>query len=429
MNRVPSSDATSARHAAVGLLTAVLEDRQLLSTILDAPNGPIAGLAPADRARAQRLATTTLRNVARADKCLGPHLRKTPPPYVRNLLRLSVVELCEDKAAAHGVVDTAVTLMRRRRKTARMSGMVNAILRKVALEGSDMWPSIPAQRLPKWLRGRLISAYGSDVVARIEAVHAMTPPIDMTVKGEAPAIEGSVVLPTGSLRLAQAGKVSDLPGYSSGTFWVQDAAAAIPARLLGAETGEAVLDMCAAPGGKTLQMASAGAQVTALDISDKRLARLKENLQRTKLSADVVTGDALEWRGGPFDAVLLDAPCSATGTIRRHPDLPFVKSKVDIRPLVELQRAMLNHALNLLRPGGRLVFCTCSLLPEEGEAQIDELLARHPNLKPDYAAMQADWLDDAWRVPQGLRLRPDFWADLGGMDGFFISALRKAESP
>jgi 16S rRNA (cytosine967-C5)-methyltransferase len=233
------------------------------------------------------------------------------------------------------------------------------------------------------------------------------------------------MLPTGSLRLAEAGQITALPGYAEGAWWVQDAAAALPARVLDPRPGERVLDLCAAPGGKTLQLAAAGAEVTALDISGPRLARLRENLERTRLTAEIVVADALHWQPDAlFDAVLLDAPCSASGTIRRHPDLPFVKTGAELPDLVTLQAALIDRALGFVKPGGRLVYCTCSLLPEEGEAQLEAALVRHAGLTVERP--EAAGIDTAWITAQGgLRLRPDYWANRGGMDGFFIVRLRK----
>ena len=235
---------------------------------------------------------------------------------------------------------------------------------------------------------------------------------------------GGELLPTGSVRLLDAGQVTALPGYDEGAWWVQDAAAALPARLLGDVAGLEVLDMCAAPGGKTMQLAAAGAKVTALDLSETRMARVTENLARTGLSATTVTGDAMEHEGS-YDAILLDAPCSATGTIRRHPDLPHARHGEGITELIGLQEAMFDHALRLLRPGGRLVFCTCSLIPDEGECHVEEALARHPGL--EVLPAEAPGIEDRWRSAEGgLRLRPDFWAERGGMDGFYMAHLRKA---
>ena len=405
-----------ARGAAVSLLTAVLEDGQPLNQVLDA-QGPMALLAPADRARAQRLAVQVLRQLERVDALLSPALRKIPPMEVMNILRLAVTELAGG-AAAHGVVNSAVELARRGNRTQHMTGLVNAVLRAIP-EGAVL-PG-PPQRLPRWLRQPLVHAHGRDVVNAIEAVHANMPPLDLTLRGgDAP--EGRT-LPTGSLRLAEQGQVSTLPGYSTGGWWVQDAGAAMAVALLGVKPGERVLDLCAAPGGKTLQLAALGADVTALDISGPRIARVAENLARTGLTAKLVTMDALVWTPDAlFDAVLLDAPCSATGTIRRHPDLPFVKDGSELPALIALQSQLFDRALGFLKPGGRMVFCTCSLLADEGEAQLAAALLRHPGLRvlPPMIA----GIDPAWITPQGgLRLRPDYWADIGGMDGFFMACV------
>lgn len=409
--------AGSARAGAVALLNAVLGEGRLLAQALDVPE--FAGLSSADRARAQRLATAVLRTLEPADKVLKPLLRKAPPLAVLNILRLAVVELAGG-AAPHGVVNEAVSLTRSGRKTGHLSGLVNAVLRQVP-EGPAL---TPVQKLPRWLRQPLVHTYGREVVTAIEAVQATAPPMDLTLRADALAPEGEV-LPTGSLRLADRGQVSTLPGYEAGGWWVQDAAAALAAPLLGDVTGLRVLDLCAAPGGKTMQLAAAGAKVTALDISASRMARVAENLTRTGLAAQCVVADALQWApDAPFDAILLDAPCSATGTIRRHPDLPFVKDGSEIAGLVDLQAQLLDRALGWLRPGGRLVYCTCSLLPEEGEGQLAAALARHPGLRVVAPALPG--IEPAWITEQGgLRLRPDYWADKGGMDGFFMACLRR----
>jgi 16S rRNA (cytosine967-C5)-methyltransferase len=218
-----------------------------------------------------------------------------------------------------------------------------------------------------------------------------------------------------------------LAGYQEGGWWVQDAAAALPVQILAPKTGEAILDLCCAPGGKTMQLAASGANVTALDSSERRMQRVRENLARAKLDAELIVGDALE-ATGQFDAILLDAPCSATGTIRRHPDLPLVKDGAEFGELIELQAQMLAHAITLLKPGGRIVFCTCSLLPDEGECQIEDLLEQHPELQIDRNALKLNGLDESWISPEGgLRLRPDYWPDLGGMDGFYIALVHKPE--
>lgn len=420
----------AARRAALAVLGQVLGVRRLLADVLADAAGPLAGLAAEDRARAQRLALATLRRLEPADTVLAPLLRKPPPAMLRNLLRLAVVELAERPADAHGIVNAAVAIARGNRATAAQAGFVNAVLRRVA-EMEAPLAALPPQRLPPWLRTPLRSTWGRAAVAGIEAAHAAGAPLDLTPRDPAQAAEwaerlGADLLPTGSLRLAAAGQVSALAGYDGGDWWVQDAAAAIPARLLAPAPGERVLDLCAAPGGKTMQLAAAGARVTALDISAARMARVAENLARTGLAADCVAADALVWEPAqPFDAVLLDAPCSATGTIRRHPDLPFVKDAAGIADLAALQARLIDRALAWLRPGGRLVFCTCSILPEEGEGQLAAALARHP-LEVEVEDAMPPGADPAWRAKGGgLRLRPDMWANRGGMDGFFMVRLRR----
>ncbi len=409
------AEGVAARAVAVEILTGILGEGRMLEDVAD------LGLPPADRARALRLAASVLRWLEPVDKLLDRQLRKAPPLMVRNVLRLAVVERAMG-APAHGVVNAAVEIVRQSKRTAHLAGLVNAVLR--ALPETDVLAGLPPQKLPRWLRQPLVHGWGREVVTAIEAVHATEPPLDLTLRPGFPAPEGEL-LPTGSLRLREAGQVSALPGYAEGGWWVQDAAAAMPARLLEVKAGERVLDLCAAPGGKTLQLASAGAKVTALDISGPRMARVEANLARTGLQATCVVADALQWQpDAPFDAILLDAPCSATGTIRRHPDLPFVKDGSEVHGLAALQSTLIDRALGWLKPGGRLVFATCSLLAEEGEDQLAAALARHPGLTVERAALpgvDAGW----WTEAGGLRLRPDYWADRGGMDGFFMARVRK----
>ncbi len=422
-----NGSAIDARRAALALLGDVTGARRLLSEVLEPRLAP---LPAAERARAQRLASVTLRVMDRADRMLGPHLRKRPPEPVMNLLRMGVTEICELGQAPHGVVNACVTLAREDRRRAGMAGLVNAVLRKVADEAGK-WPALPLPRLPKWLRKPLIADYGKPVVEAIEAAHYRAAPLDLSARDDAPALAhalGGQLLELGSVRLRAPGQVSKLPGFDAGLWWVQDVAAAQPARVLAPAPGARVLDMCAAPGGKTLQLSAMGAEVTALDISPGRMARVEENLARTGLRAETVVGDALEYQAEPFDAILLDAPCSATGTIRRHPDLPQAKDGSDFPQLFALQAALIDKALTLLRPGGRLVYCTCSLLIDEGEEQVRDAIARHPGLRPDRQALARPGLNPAWRTDEGgLRLRPDYLPDQGGMDGFYIAALIKPE--
>lgn len=409
------AEGVAARAVAVEILNGILGEGRMLEEVQD------LDLPPADRARALRLAASVLRWVEPVDKVLDRHLRKSPPLAVRNVLRLAVVERAMG-APAHGVVNAAVEIVRGSKRTAHLAGLVNAVLR--ALPEAEVLAGLPPQKLPRWLRQPLVHAWGREVVTAIEGVQAGEPPLDLTLRPGFAAPEGEL-LPTGSLRLTAPGQVSTLPGYAEGGWWVQDAAAAMPARMLEVKAGERVLDLCAAPGGKTLQLALAGAEVTALDISGPRMDRLKANLARTGLAATLVVADALQWQPeAPFDAILLDAPCSATGTIRRHPDLPFVKDGSEVAGLATLQTTLIDRALGWLKPGGRLVFATCSLLAEEGEAQLGAALVRHPGLTVERPVLAG--VDEAWWTPEGgLRLRPDYWAEKGGMDGFFMARLRK----
>ncbi|MGF6860121.1 16S rRNA (cytosine967-C5)-methyltransferase [Rhodobacteraceae bacterium MBR-64] len=418
------------RRAALSLLAAVMGEGRMLSDLRDDAKGPLAALPPDERARAARLAAGVLRNIGRADRVLGPHLRRAPPTGIHNILRLALVEVFVDGAAPHGAVHSAVALARMEKGGEAFTGLVNAVLRKGVALAPDAWAALAAQKLPAWLRKPLVAEHGGAVVQAIEAAHGAGAPLDITPRrGSDPAgALNATILPTGSLRLPHPGQISRLPGYADGQWWVQDAATALAVPALAPQPGDRVLDLCAAPGGKTLQLADAGARVVAVDISDKRLIRLHENLARTGLAAEVVTADALTWGGAPatFDAVLLDAPCTATGTIRRHPDLPFVKDGSELHSLIPLQAALIDRALWHLRPGGRLVYCTCSLLHAEGEAQIEAALHRHRGLRVDASALALPGVDPAWIGANGLRLRPDYWPDRGGMDGFFIAALRTA---
>jgi 16S rRNA (cytosine967-C5)-methyltransferase len=419
---LPLSDRSLApRHAALRALDQVLTHHRMLS---HAPAG--AGLEPAEAARAGRLADMVLRHLGPLDQVIAAFVDRTPAPAVRNILRLGAAELLIAGEEPHGVVNAAVTLARASgQRTARASGMVNAVLRRIAEGGPALWADRAPQRLPGWVAGPIRKTWGEPALRAIEAAHERGAPLDLTPRGESVAIDGAERLPTGSLRIAGPVQVSALPGFADGAWWVQDAAAALPVRLLGDVAGKRVLDLCAAPGGKALQLAAAGAEVVALDISDARLDRLRENLARTGLSAEIVVADALAHEER-YDAILLDAPCTATGTIRRHPDLPFVKREAEVEPLTRLQMRLLDHAIGLLAPGGRLVYCTCSLLPVEGEFQVRAALKRHEGLR--VLPTDAEALGGAaeWATPEGgLRTRPDFWAEKGGIDGFYMACLTR----
>jgi 16S rRNA (cytosine967-C5)-methyltransferase len=421
----------AARRAAAALVAGVLDAGCSLADQMGA-GGPLRALTPAERARAQTLAAGILRHLGRIDGVLANFLHRRPPSPALNALRLAVAEIHVDGVPPHAAVDGAVRLARAATRGRQLPGLVNAVARRVADAGPALWQAAAEAALPGWLAGPVGEAYGPETAAGIAAAHLRGAPLDLTPRDpdEAPALARALaaeLLPTGSLRLSGRPQVSALPGFDEGRWWVQDAAAAMPARLAGPVAGLRVLDLCAAPGGKTLQFASAGAAVTALDASEARLARLRENLGRTRLTAEIVTADALTWEApAAYDVVMLDAPCSATGTIRRHPDLPYLRSGRELGPLIGLQADLLRRTWSWVLPGGRLVYAVCSLLPAEGEAQLARFLAEMPDASvapPDPAALgiESGWVDAAG----GLRLRPDYWPERGGMDGFYAVCLRR----
>lgn len=430
-----SAPGLAARRAAGALVDGVLADRRPLSE-QTGTEGPLGRLAPEDRARAQALATRALRHLDRIDSVLAGFIHRKPPSHARTALRLAAAELLAEGAPAHAAVDGAVRLVRGHPRGRHVAGLVNAVARRIATEGPARWDAAPEAGSPDWIAGPVAAAWGAEAARAIAAAHRRdAPPVDVTPRDPSDDTLardlGAARLPTGSLRLPPRVRVSGLPGYAEGRWWVQDAAAALPARLVGAGPGERVLDLCAAPGGKTLQLAAAGARVTALDVSDKRLGRLRENLARTGLAAEIVVADALDWTPAEaFDAVLVDAPCTATGTLRRHPDLPYLRGAEDVPALVELQKRLLERVWGWVRPGGKLVFCTCSILPAEGEEQARAFLAAHAEaqpVRPDATALgiEPDWIDSEG----GLRLRPDYWPERGGMDGFYAATFTKAAVP
>lgn len=397
----------------------------------------LVDLSPRERALAEQLVRTTLRRAGQLRAIIGEFLKKPLPAKAcraEAALLMGAAQLLFLRTPAHAALHTTVALVRRHARTRHLAGLVNAVLRRVQEAGAALLERLPpVVNFPDWLRRRLLAAYGEGAVACMAEELVCEPPLDITPKVPAEAERwagalGGMVLPTGSVRIAQPkGRVADLPGYAEGAWWVQDVAAALPVRCMGDVVGRNVADLCAAPGGKTLQLAAAGAQVTAVDISEKRLARLRENLARTGLTADIVVADVLEWQPqAPFDAVLLDAPCSATGTFRRHPDVLHARTPQQVAELQALQAAMLERAAQMVRPGGMLLYCVCSLLPEEGEEQVARFLAgagRDFRIAP-IAAEEIGGLAEAI-TPEGfVRTLPSMgWEDARGMDGFFIARL------
>ena len=408
------------RRAALALLEAVMTRHRPLEEALDALPG---GIAPRDKAAAHRIAAAVLRRAGSLDAVLEPFLRREPPSPVRQALRMGAAELLLLGTPAHAAVASSVTLVPK-----PFAGLANAVLRRVAEAGAAALEGLDAERLdtPPWLWTAWHAAYGP-AVRQIAAAHRVEAPLDITLAPGATAPEGGEELPTGSWRYPAGTRVTELAGFAEGGFWVQDAAATLPARLLAVRPGERVLDLCAAPGGKTAQLVAAGGQVVAVEREPKRAARLRENLARLQMAAEVVEADATGWDAGGalFDAVLLDAPCTATGTIRRHPDVPYLKRFRDIASMAELQRALLAAAAKRLAPGGRLVFATCSLQPEEGDAHLAAAAALGLLAEPVRAG-EVPGLEAAVTAGGALRTRPDFWPERGGMDGFFVARWRNS---
>jgi len=421
------------------VLAAVLRHHRPLDDVLAsglANNGDLARLAPRDRAFARLLCATVLRRLGQIDALIDGSLDRPGKrgfADIRDLLRLGVAQLVFLGTPAHAAVSTTLLLAQGPR-LAGYKGLLNAVLRRLARDGAEAAAAQDAPRLntPDWLWRAWSAAYGEATARAIAQAHANEPPLDITVKNT-PDLRtwvdrlGAEVLPTGSLRLRGAGDVSQLPGYGEGAWWVQDAAAALPPRLLGDVTGQRVIDLCAAPGGKTATLAAAGAEVTAVELVPERLARLRGNLARLKLQAECVTADATVWRPPqPAQAVLLDAPCTGTGTIRRHPDIAHLKRPSDVTVLTQIQDRLLAAAVEMLEPGGLLVYATCSLQPEEGPERIAALIGNGAPV--ERIAVQAAEVGGQAELIDGtgdLRTLPCHLPAQGGLDGFYACRLRR----
>jgi 16S rRNA (cytosine967-C5)-methyltransferase len=415
----------NARRAAADLLVAVMDrGRALEDALAETPS--FNALEGRDRAFARALVTAGLRRLGGINTVLAHFLDRPLPdtaPHARALLHIGAAQLLVLGTPPHAAVGETVETANGMREARGFAKLMNAVLRKVARDGQPMLDALPpGADLPPWLYTRWRAAYGEAAPA-IANVLLREPPLDLTVKEDAAGWAdklGGVMTPTGSVRLSEHGPVDTLPGFEEGAWWVQDAAAALPVKLLGDVRGKRVLDLCAAPGGKTLQLAAAGAHVTAVDKSEPRLKRLRENLARTRLAAEVVCADAFEFKAAPFDAILLDAPCTATGTLRRHPDVAWLRRPTDVKSLSELQGEMIDAAGALLKPGAPLVYAVCSMEPEEGPAVISAAMARGWQWGDKLDAGDLDGLID--RDGQ-LRTFPSIWADMGGMDGFYAASM------
>ena len=436
--RLPSG--FQARQLAVVLVAAVLRDGRAFDDAIAKAHGlpQFKELEPRDRALARMIASTVLRRHGQLQAVLATFLDKPLPDKRGNLtpiLLTAAAQLLFLDSAPHAVINIAVEQCRHDGGARRFGKLANAVLRRTSERGREI---IAAQtdaarlNIPDWLWQRWVAAYGDATALQIAEASLAQAPLDISVKDDPAGWAGrlgATVLPTGTLRMLAEGRIEELPGYAEGGWWIQDAAAALPARLLGDVAGKRVADLCAAPGGKTASLAARGALVTAVDQSTERLSRLSANLDRLGLKADVVTADATAWTPAElFDAVLLDAPCSATGTIRRHPDILHLKRSTDMAKLVPLQARLLDHAVTLVKPGGIIVFCTCSLEPEEGIQHVEQLLASNPNV--ERVPIQAEEFggDVSWITADGdLRTLP-FHAPadmpgLSGLDGFYAARL------
>lgn len=430
----------AARLLAVRLIGAVIDRGQALDDAMPRlfATETARQMEARDRGLARLIAATVLRRRGELDHVVSTFLER-PLPQDRggltHILHAAAAQLLVLGIAPHAVINVAVEQVRLDRGARRFDRLANAVLRRVSERGAALLAEAggPACNFPDWMGARWRDTYGADDAERVMAASLQEAPLDLSVRADAAGWAerlGGMALPTGSVRLAAGGMVDELAGFADGAWWVQDAAAALPARLLGDVAGLAVADLCAAPGGKAAQLAAAGAEVTAVDASAERMERMRENLRRLRLDAQTVVADVTAWTPGRlFDAVLLDVPCTATGTIRRHPDIIHLKHPGDVAKLADVQAGLLDAAVALMAPGGRLIYCSCSLEPEEGRDQIARVLGRTPGLERLPVMAGEAGIDAAWLSPEGeLRSLPCHNpADPpgGGMDGFFAARLVK----
>jgi 16S rRNA (cytosine967-C5)-methyltransferase len=435
----------AARRIAADILDGVLHKQRTLDEQLDgaAAHPGLKTLSDRDRALMRRLVATILRRLGTLGHLLSRLLDRgipTDAPRAQSALLIGAAQILWMDVPDHAAVDLSVRLVQSDRRAAKYAGLVNAVLRRCAREGQPLIDEVKSQTLdiPPWLLARWTAQYGESVARDIALAISHEPSLDITVKSDpeqwASRLHGEI-LPTGTVRTLLQGSVKMLPGFIEGHWWVQDAAAALPARLFGDIAGKSIADLCAAPGGKTAQLVHAGARVTAVDRSPARMARLRENLTRLSMEAETVVADAAEWPGAKsgegFDGILIDAPCTSTGTIRRHPDVAWLRQEVDIAALAALQKRLLQKAVTLLRPGGTLVYCTCSLEPEEGEQAIAALLGSDSGMRrAPIEAGEVAGLQEILTAEGDLRTlpchlpRPD--PRLAGLDGFYAARLVKS---
>jgi 16S rRNA (cytosine967-C5)-methyltransferase len=434
----------AARRIAADILDGVLHKHRTLDDQLDGAGAHpgLKTLADRDRALMRRLVATILRRLGTLGHLLSRLLDRgipTDAPRAQSALLIGAAQILWMDVPDHAAVDLSVRLVQSDRRAAKYAGLVNAVLRRCAREGQPLIDEVKSQNLdiPQWLLARWIGAYGEATARQMALAIGHEPSLDITVKSDAAQWASRLhgeTLPTGTVRTLLQGSVTMLPGFTEGQWWVQDAAAALPARLFGDVGGKTIVDLCAAPGGKTAQLAQAGAHVIAIDRSPARMARLRDNLARLSLQAEDVVTDAAEWPGrgnGGFDGVLVDAPCTSTGTIRRHPDVAWLRQEADIAALSALQKRLLQRAVALLKPGGTLVYCTCSLEPEEGDQAVASLLAAESDVRrAPIEVGEVAGLSEVVTANGDLRTLPCHLPHtdprLGGLDGFYAARLVKS---
>lgn len=433
---VPVVEMLAARQVALDLLHAVLQQNQALDHVIEGHEGFIA-LPSRDKAFCRMLIATTLRRLGQIDAIIAKAADKPArtSPVLMNILRIGTAQILFMVVADHAAVDTAVRLTEAAGMH-KQKGFINAMLRTITRSGKDWLERLDETHLntPDWLLKIWIEDYGLRTAAQIAKANLSEAPLDISIRNAEEyeywqkTLEASPI-GRASLRRVSGGNITTLEGFDDGRWWVQDASAALPAYLFGDLKDKTIVDLCAAPGGKTMQLAAQGAHVIALDRSAKRLQKLHQNAQRLNLEDRIKTEaiDAAAWtpREAP-DFILLDAPCSATGTVRRHPDVLHLKSQQDIDHLTRVQDQLLTHAFDILAPGGVLVYCTCSLQKSEGEYQINRFLQRTPNAsKIAITPQETGDLNESITEDGDMRILPFHRAPQGGMDGFFISRITK----
>ena len=431
------------RRLAARIIRRVVSAGQMLDDAIASEAKGFETLSPKDRALTEQIVRTALRHRRQIEAALSRFLRKKLPKkatLVQALLLAAGAQILYMRVPAHAAISTAVAIARQDREGRHMAGMVNAVLRRLAEARESLLPRLDPLMLnvPDWLRENWIRHFGEETARAMAEALLVEPALDVTVKDPSTArmwaerLEG-LLLPTGTVRVTGAtGPVPSLPGFAEGAWWAQDAAAALPVKLMGNVKAKRVLDLCAAPGGKTAQLAAAGAEVVAVDISERRLQRLHENLARLDLSAEVVVADILDWEPDALaDMVLLDAPCTATGTARRHPEVLWLKTPEQMQALIELQWKMLEKAAGFVRPGGLLIYCVCAMQPEEGEAQVTRFLKAHPEFaRVPVQAAEVGGQSHFLTRDGDVRTLPHMpIGDSRHLDGFYIARLqRRAES-